>query len=163
MLGLDETVGLSTHDAKTNRPLCYGQRMAAPCGPGGGKFPGAVFHLCCRSTRYLLYRAVGGRPLNRCSRVWLHHCYYGISVGVALGITISVLVSRQLGRDDMARVRDLFSSTWFFGLSLMICVSVLLILLARSGSGYCRRAEKPPIWPRPICKLLRLVCLAERL
>ena len=56
--------------------------------------------------------------------------YYGISVGVALGITISVLVSRQLGRDDMAKVRDLFSSTWFFGLSLMICVSVLLILLA---------------------------------
>ena len=61
--------------------------------------------------------------------------YFGTSVGIAFGISISVLISREMGRGDTAKVKSLFSSIWFFGFAVMCLVSLLLLLLA-------------PIWVR---------------
>ena len=61
--------------------------------------------------------------------------YFGASVGIAFGISISVLISREMGRGDVVRTRSLFSSIWFFGFAVMCLVSLLLLLLA-------------PIWVR---------------
>ena len=56
--------------------------------------------------------------------------YFVLSLSVAVGITISVLVSRAMGAGETHRVKQLFTSILTFGLIISVSAALVFILLS---------------------------------